>query len=109
MRQTFSTIGSPQAMPMSFCMIVPQARGDLESYEPRVRPLATEPETLEATKAWDASRREAQTKRVLDYHRGRETPGHEAWEKDYYRGARPDGSVFEDHVTRRELAPFEEG
>jgi hypothetical protein len=72
-------------------MLVPQQRGDLESYAVYTVPLSAEPELDAAFRRWSASRTH-----FLEHHLA---PG--VWQKDYMlgRGARPG-----QHQRRRNLA-----
>lgn len=86
-----------------FCTIFPAKRGELESIEPEVRPLAAEPELAAQYNSWQESRRK--------FNAELGAPGSPAqlqkWQKQYYRGLAPDGSSGpEDHRTRVRLNAF---
>jgi hypothetical protein len=86
-----------------FCFLFPLARGLVESTEPVIRPLASEPELEAAFKDWSRSR--------SDFNRDLNVPQSEAqsakWQKSYFRGQMPDGSrPRSEHRTKLRLPPF---
>jgi hypothetical protein len=90
-----------------FCMIVPQRRGELESFRPVVRDFASDPQMKAATKAWVDSRHEAQVRKFLAaYSRDWESE-RMAWQGHYFRGEAPDGTEAPEHQKHRRLAEFE--
>jgi len=89
-----------------FCMIVPQRRGELELFQPVVRALETNAETLAATKAWVERRHESQVRKFLATY-SRELESEKlAWERDYFKGTSPDGTRGEEHQTHLHLEEF---
>ena len=82
-----------------FCMVVPQRRGELERFRPRVLDLEADPEVARGYAAWGESR-----ERFLAE---LEVPGSEAvkqgWQKDYFRGTAPDGTAAPAHQTKLPL------
>jgi hypothetical protein len=81
------------------CMIVPQRRGEIESFEPQLRELQENPELAVQSRAWLASRR-----RFLQ---ALSSPGPaETWQKHYFQGTTPSGSQSESHQTRLKLRQF---
>ncbi|MEO7143306.1 MAG: DUF6065 family protein [Bryobacteraceae bacterium] len=81
------------------CMIVPQRRGEIESFDPEIRALEEDPELALKARAWAQSRShflEALT-----------APGAtETWQKHYFQGTTPQGGRGEDHQTRLKLRHF---
>ena len=90
-----------------FCMIVPQRRGELESFRPRLRDIHSEPELKELNHQWSASRHQVGVRKFLAEH----VPGLEdekyAWEGQYFRGLLPDGSTSAVHQKHLQVAAFE--
>jgi hypothetical protein len=84
------------------CMVVPQTRGDLETLEPVVRDVADDAELHQAYQSWSESRSQFLADLVV--------PGSEAarqrWQKHYFQGTTPDGSVAPSHQTRLQLRDF---
>jgi hypothetical protein len=78
-------------------MLVPQERGDLESYAVYTVPLSSEPELDAAFRHWSASRTH-----LLEHHL---TPG--SWQKDYMlgRGATPGQHQRRRHLTTQTDSP----
>jgi hypothetical protein len=87
-----------------FCHIFPLKRGELETIEPEVRPLAADPDLARQYENWKASRAQF-NKELLQL-------GSQAqslkWQKQYYRGITPDGrsAPEEGHRTRMRLKAF---
>jgi hypothetical protein len=86
-----------------FCMLVPVPRGLVESFVPRVVPLASEPELQQQYVKWEAGRSGfltgLQARDPAAVARG--------WQKDYFQGKTQDGEDFESHQTRLSVKPFE--
>jgi hypothetical protein len=91
-----------------FCMIVPQRRGELESFRPELRSFGTEPELTEATKQWVEGRREAGVRKFLSRYAREFEADQTAWQGHYFRGITPDGTAAPEHQTKLNLAPFVE-
>ncbi|WP_247887138.1 DUF6065 family protein [Azospirillum sp. SYSU D00513] len=86
-----------------FAMLMPIQRGLLDSLEPEVRDLDSDPELAAQYRGWA----EARTK----FNKDLQTPGSDAmtqrWQKGYYRGMRPDGEPgHPDHQTKVRARPF---
>jgi Family of unknown function (DUF6065) len=82
------------------CMIVPQRRGELESFRPRIAPLAADPATERAYLDWVESRELYTLHRRLT----RSRPGRGPWQKHYFLGTSPAGigaPSFEQTVEQR--------
>lgn len=87
------------------CMIVPQRRGELEEFRPRILPFEEEPELAERHKAWSSSREE--------FLRGLVSGGEareKRWQRDYFSGRNiDDDRRHPEHQNRLELSAFESG
>lgn len=86
-----------------FCMLVPVPRGLVESLVPKRVPIVADPDTEKGYRAWEKSR--------AVFLKGLNTRDPEAvklgWQKDYFRGVRPDGSAhFDDHQTHLSVREF---
>ncbi|WAJ45186.1 DUF6065 family protein [Mycobacterium sp. Aquia_216] len=84
-------------------MLVPQRRGELDEFVPKMVSIAAAPDELSAAyHTWWQNRRAFNTD--LQY------PGSFArqagWQKDYFRGKLPDGSAAPQHETRMRLRSF---
>lgn len=84
------------------CMLVPQRRGELETFRPRIRELASEPELERGWNTWQQSRERFKSEKAQ--------PGSDAAERgyqlDYVRGTTPVGGKAREHQTRINLRPF---
>jgi hypothetical protein len=89
-----------------FCMVVPQRRGELESFAPVIRDLESDPHTREGTKAWVESRHQAEVRKFLAEYSGEYAEERAAWERHYYKGTAPDGRSAPVHQTRLKLREF---
>jgi hypothetical protein len=86
-----------------FCFIFPVQRGAVESCEPEIRAMKTEPELLKQHLVWSGSRGTFLEELAV--------PGSAAeaqkWQRGYFHGRMPDGSAaFKEHQTKLELKPF---
>ncbi len=104
------------------CMIVPQRRGELESFEPEVRDLTDDPEVAYDYWKWAESRwnamAEGRHKRAAQKEEEEEeeeassaTNSNESrsiWQMHYVRGTSPTGIGSEEHQTKLRLRSFEE-
>jgi hypothetical protein len=90
-----------------FCMIVPQRRGDLESFRPAIRDFETDPTTHAQAEEFARARDQLQVRKFLSNFSGEFEPYKNAWEQNYFRGTRPDGSQAPEHQTRLKLEEFE--
>jgi hypothetical protein len=83
------------------CMVVPVARGLLESLTPILRPIIDDPEVNAQYLAWNDSRRSF-LKGL-----GERDPAtvQRGWQKDYFQGKTGDGT-FTGHQTRVDLKEF---
>lgn len=87
-----------------FCMIQPQARGDLEALRPEVRPIEAAPELRESHLRWAESRRSFAVERA-----GRPAGAGPKWQGHYTRGEAPGGEVGPEHQKKLKVRPFAEG
>jgi hypothetical protein len=84
------------------CMLVPQRRGELESFAPEVRDLQDDAEIAEAHRQWAESRA-----RFLSELRERGSPAAaQKWQKHYFQGRSLEGSSTSSHQTVLTLRPF---
>jgi hypothetical protein len=90
-----------------FCMVVPQRRGELESFRPLIRELAADPDTQGGTKAWVESRHDVQVRKFLSEYAREYDDEKSAWQRHYFQGTAPDGRVAPQHQTRLKLDEFE--
>jgi hypothetical protein len=84
------------------CVIVPQRRGELDRFTPTIVPIDAAPELCASYDAWREGRRDF----IADLRRPGSTAAQAGWQKDYFRGANPDGSTAPEHETRMRLKPF---
>lgn len=89
-----------------FCMIVPQRRGELESFEPEVRHVRSDPETARRWKLWHKSREQLQVRKFLGRYSDTYKEDRAAWEQDYFRGRHTDGEPAAEHQTKLRLRQF---
>jgi len=82
-----------------FCMVVPQRRGELERFRPRVTEIEAEPEVQRGYEAWGESREQF----LAGLEDGDPEVVRQAWQKDYFRGTAPDGTAAPDHQTKLRL------
>ncbi len=88
------------------CMLVPQRRGELESFHPELRALAAEPELEQAHNAW----RDGRAAFLLaKYLAGPAllSDGSLPWQGEYFHGTAPDGTAAPEHQTKLHLRGFE--
>lgn len=86
-------------------MILPVRRGELEAFDPEVKPLDADRPVARAYREWRRSREQF----LVDL----KVPGSDAddekWQKDYVHGRRPDGTVAEGHQRKLNLRSFRGG
>lgn len=78
------------------CMIVPQRRGELEEFTPKLVSLVDNPDLKADFDAWCASR-----DKFFD-----SSPDGSEWQKDYFHGRTVDGVKASEHQTKLRLKPF---
>ena len=83
---------------------MPQRRGDLERFQPRVRDLESDAEIRQSFLAWRESRNQFMSELNV--------PGTDAnaqkWQKHYFRGTAPDGATAHFHQTKLNLREVED-
>ena len=87
------------------CMLVPQRRVELETTEPTIRNLESNPELFDGYKEWIASRR-AFVNQVSANPPKKDEP--RPWQGHYTRGTHVSGEAAPTHQTKLQLRPFEE-
>lgn len=84
------------------CMIVPQRRGELETFLPFIRSIDDNPSESSGYHGWAASRAEFLKSLAEGKHSGQGA----VWQKHYFRGTAPDGTTGSIHEVKRVLAAF---
>jgi hypothetical protein len=92
-----------------FCMILPQARGELESFAPRILDIEEDPETDARLEEARRSRNELQIKKFVAQYVPEMEDVRKDWQGNYYRGTPPGREKVADHQTRLKLRGFEDG
>lgn len=86
-----------------FCNVMPVKRDLLQTIEPELSRLESDPILHEENTVWGNSRKKF-NQDLLD---GKEYATEKKWQKDYYRGKRPDGSEgAKDHIIKLRLNEF---
>lgn len=89
------------------CMLVPQRRGELETFRPATRDIADAPELAAQHTAWDEQRElHMLLKRAAVKLAGPDHPDARTWQGDYFRGESPGGATAAQHQTRLALRAF---
>lgn len=83
-------------------MLVPQRRGELESFRPVTRPVGDDSELARAVEAWA----DARTRFVIEAQMPDTDAFRAGWQGDYFRGETPGGARAAQHQTRLRLRPF---
>jgi hypothetical protein len=98
--------GLPVTFPAGepFCVIVPQRRGELETFEVTRRPLKSDERLLEQVRAWQQGRDSMQVQKFLAEYSKDFEDAWDAWEQSYFRGRYPDGRQAPEHQTKLRLA-----
>jgi hypothetical protein len=85
------------------CMLVPQRRGELESFEARLRSLRGEPELRRQYRAWERARNRV----IAAAEEAAPSDGAPVeWQLHYLRGTSPGGARAPEHQTTLHLDPF---
>jgi hypothetical protein len=89
-----------------FCMLVPQRRGDLERFAPRVLDFAEgpDPDVGRGFAAWSQSR----ARFGAELQEPGSAAAKQGWEKHYFRGMAPDGTTAPVHQTKLQLREAED-
>ena len=90
-----------------FCMIVPQRRGELEAFEPRMRQLQLDSELAAEFELFAANRQTMQINKFFSKYVDQLGSYKTDWEGHYYRGLAPSGRPAETHQTRLNLQQFQ--
>ena len=90
-----------------FCLVVPQARGELERFRPEYRTLSDLPALDKRMAAWGASRRLVELGKHVTRDAG-DDKWRRFWFEDYFKGRAPTGESSPEHQTTLRLAPFDE-
>jgi hypothetical protein len=91
-----------------FCMLVPQRRGELAQFEPRLAPLESDQASHAGHASWVQGRHDLQVKRFLGEHSRDFEQYVDAWERRYFRGLYPSGEPAPEHETKQRLGAFSE-
>lgn len=84
-----------------FCLIHPQARGEIEALRPEIRPIETAPELDESYRRW------AESRSSFAVERSKQPAGtRKKWQRHYTRGEAPGGLVAPEHQKMLEIRPF---
>jgi hypothetical protein len=88
-----------------FCVVVPQPRGALEAFEPKIGDIGSS-DAAEGHQIALRRRDQFQMARfVAEFAPNAEVDPRE-WEQDYFRGRLPDGSTVQEHQTKLVLRRF---
>lgn len=87
------------------CMLVPQRRGELESFSPTILNIRTETELNQDFREWSDSRRNFSIRLSMSHPRSTL----KLWQRHYFRGTSPSGKSATTHQTRLALRPFISG
>jgi hypothetical protein len=87
------------------CMLVPQRRGELESFHPTVVDVAADPEVLQGYQQWSESRDSFNASRPAPTS---DPESHKLWQRDYFRGTSPSGHTAPEHQVKLDVRPFQE-
>ncbi len=85
------------------CMIVPQKRGELESFRPVIEDIYSDGKTRCDYQAWCASR----AKFLANLKTPSSQEAKQAWQKHYFQGTSPNGRDAPEHQTKLNLRQFE--
>lgn len=88
------------------CMIMPQRRGELESFEPVIVPLAEDPETERQLRDFALSRKRTVGFIMAARQLGGGADRDGVFEKHYFEGTSSGGAGGPEHQTKLSLRPF---
>ena len=86
------------------CMIFPVKRGFVESVEPEIRDMASDPELRQAYLEWAESRGAFNEDLQVEGSAAQK----QKWQKEYFRGQTGGESKIADHRTKLRVKPFKE-
>jgi len=84
------------------CMIVPQRRGELESFYPRIRSISTDPQLHRGFEQWSESRAQFNVERKAANTQGIDI----GWQRHYFKGTAVSGTRAPGHQTKLKLRSF---
>jgi hypothetical protein len=91
-----------------FCMVVPQRRGELESFRPEICDLSSDLTTHSAAETFSRERDQVQVKKFLAQYSGEFEQYKRSWEAHYFKGLTPDGAKAPSHQVQLSLSEFAE-
>jgi hypothetical protein len=86
------------------CMIAPEPRGFIETFDPKVRDVRDDPPTAITYQKWAASR----SSFIEDVKSPESLAAQEKWQKHYFRGLDIEGRPAPEHQSKLELKEFED-
>lgn len=84
------------------CMLVPQKRGELETFNPVLKEFTEDSEHFNEYKEWSVER----TKFLDSLKTFNSSANKKLWQKDYFQGKKPNGIKFTHHQTKLFLKEF---
>jgi len=84
-------------------MLVPQRRGELESFRPKLRGLDSDATVRSHYQSWSRAR----SRFLADLHQPGSRAVQQQWQKDYFQGVTPEGERVAQHQTKLTLREFE--
>jgi hypothetical protein len=90
-----------------FCMVVPQRRGDLESFAPEVCDMSEDAELSAEFQQFARNREVVQIKKFASPYVAELDSYKTEWERHYYKGLSPSGKPAPEHQVTLKLARFE--
>jgi hypothetical protein len=84
------------------CMIVPQRRGELESFRPEIRSISTDRDLQDGYEQFRDARKQFQEEASIPGSRASK----QVWQRHYFQGAAVSGSGAIEHQTKLNLHPF---
>jgi hypothetical protein len=88
------------------CMLVPQRRGELESFHPHVEAIDGEPELRRRYQMWSASRARFLRELRSPLQSASSATARQVWQKHYFQGKSPSGDDTSEHQTKLKLREF---
>jgi hypothetical protein len=89
-----------------FCMVVPQQRGTLESFEPEICDIADDPELKAEFEHFARQREVMQVKKFASSYVPELESFKKDWERHYYKGLSPSGNPAPEHQVTLKLPRF---
>lgn len=87
-----------------FSMVVPQRRGDLETFQPEIRAIASDAEMSEELATFGRQSEEVLIRRFVAKHVPQHARYANDWPRNYYKGLTPSGRAVPHHMVKRNLA-----